>query len=182
MSPCPAPLELAVLLAYWLAELPLNEEAGIEEHLLGCSHCAKRLERLTLLAAGVSEALRHGAVSTVISRPLLEALRTAGLRIREYRVRPGGSVDCTLGARDDGVLSSLEAPLGGVERLDLIELEWCTRHENIPFDPAAGEVLFLPSAAALRRKPAHVLNVMLVAVGAAGETSLGEYRFVHTPS
>jgi hypothetical protein len=65
--------------------------------------------------------------------------------------------------------------------VDLVEVESGVRHENIPFDPGAGEVLFLPSAAALRRMPAHVLNMKLVAVDGNGERPLGEYRFVHTP-
>lgn len=181
MSVCTAPIELVGLLAYWLGELSPDEEAAIEEHFLGCADCAERLGYLAALAAGVREAVRAGTVSTVISPVLLEALRQAGLRLREYRVAPGGAVDCTIRAQDDGVLSRLEAPLGGVERVDLVELEWGTRHEDIPFDSAAGEVLFLPSAEALRRMPAHVLNVQLIAMGPAGEKPLGEYRFVHTP-
>ena len=52
---------------------------------------------------------------------------------------------------------------------------------DLPFDPAAGEVLFLPSAAALRKMPAHTMRVRLVAVDEAGERPLGEYTFAHTP-
>ena len=183
MTVCSTPLDLPELLAYWLGELPPEQEDEVEAHFLACHECAERLSRLAALAAGVRGAVRAGAVSVVVSAPLLAALGHAGLRLREYRVAPGDSVNCTIGAEDDGVLSRLEAPLHGVERLDLVEVEWGTRHEDIPFDPRTGEVLFLPAAAALRKAPAHVLNVRLLAVkGANEEAPLAEYRFVHTPS
>jgi hypothetical protein len=51
----------------------------------------------------------------------------------------------------------------------------------VPFDPAAGEVLFIPPAAALKAMPAHTVRMRLIAVGEAGEAPLGEYTFVHTP-
>ena len=54
------------------------------------------------------------------------------------------------------------------------------RLEDVPFDPASGEVLVvLPGA--LRTMPSHVAVTRLVAVGEAGETAIGEYTFAHTP-
>jgi hypothetical protein len=56
------------------------------------------------------------------------------------------------------------------------------RLEDVPFDPAAGEVLTLPVAAArLRKLPAHTMRVRLVAVDGKGEREIGEYTFAHTP-
>ena len=49
------------------------------------------------------------------------------------------------------------------------------------FDAAAGEVLYLPSAARLRKMAANTKRVRLVAVDEAGERTLGEYTFAHTP-
>jgi hypothetical protein len=57
------------------------------------------------------------------------------------------------------------------------------RLEDVPFDPAAGEVLTLPLAPAeLRKMPAHTARTRLVAVEETGERELGEYTFAHSPS
>ena len=103
---------------------------------------------------GVGVVVHRGAAG--ISVPFLEALKRQGLRIREYRVPAGG-----------------RAEVGGEASEQ--------RVEDVPFDPAAGEVLFLPSAAALRKRPVHTVRVRLVAVDEAGERALGEYTFAHTP-
>ena len=47
--------------------------------------------------------------------------------------------------------------------------------------PAAGEILVLPPATALRKLPAHTQRMRLVAMEEAGERVIGEYTFVHTP-
>ncbi len=184
---CAKPIELEALLAYWLGELAPAAEAPLEEHLFACASCAARLEELAALAAGIRAAVREGRVEAVIPAPFLETLKRQGLRIREYRVPPGGRAECTLRAQDDAVVGRMQAPLAGVKRLDALErLEVGgevseERVEDVPFDPAAGEVLFLPSAAALRHMPAHTMRVRLVAVDEAGERPLGEYTFAHTP-
>lgn len=178
------PIELETLMAYWLGE---RESEEVEEHLFACAACSARLEEVAALGAGLRAVVREGRVAAVVSAPFLEALKRQGLRIREYRVPPGGRVECTLLAQDDAVVSRMQAPLAGVKRLDLL---WRieaggeaaeARIEDVPFDPAAGEVLSLPSAAALRRQPAHTMRIRLVAVEEAGERSLGEYIFAHTP-
>lgn len=180
-------ISFETFIAYWLGELPAVEEAPLEEHLFACASCSARLEELAALAAGTRAALRQGQVAAAISAPFLEALRRQGLRIREYRVPPGGRVDCTLRADDDAVVSRMQATLAGVKRVDALQrLEVGgevseRRVEDLPFDPAAGEVLHLPSAAELRKLPAHTLRVRLVAVDEAGERPLGEYTFAHTP-
>jgi anti-sigma factor RsiW len=180
-------ISLETLIAYWLGELPAAEEAPLEEHLFACADCSARLEELAALAAGIRATVREGRVAAVISAPFLAALKRQGLRIREYRVPAGGRVECTLRADDDAVVSRLEAQLAGVKRVDALKrLEVGgkvteMRVEDVPFDPAAGEVLSLPSAAELRRMPAHTLRMQLVAVDEAGERPLGEYTFAHTP-
>jgi anti-sigma factor RsiW len=185
---CTSPIEFEALIAYWLGELPATEEAPLEEHLFACASCTARLEALASLAAGIRATVREGQVAAVISVPFLEALKHQGLRIREYRVPAGGRVDCTLRADEDAVVSRMQAPLAGVTRVDALRrlelggevLE--SRLEDVPFDPAAGEVLHLPSAAWVRGLPANTLRVRLVAVEAAGEREIGEYTFAHTPS
>lgn len=185
---CKEPIALETLIAYWLGELPAAEEAPLEEHLFACAGCSARLEELAAFASGIRAVVREGRVAAMISAPFLEALKRQGLRIREYRVPPGGRVECTLLADDDAVVSRMQATLTGVTRVDALQrLELGgevreMRLEDVPFDPAAGEVLTLPVAAArLRKLPAHVMRVRLVAVDEAGEREIGQYTFAHTP-
>ena len=85
------------------------------------------------------------------------------------------------------MVSHVRAPLAGVKRVDMLQkLELGgveheeIRLEDVPFDPASGEVVFMPPVAALRQK--HRVRVRLVSVGEEGERRLGEYTFDHAPS
>jgi len=176
----------ADLVEYWFGELDLAREEALEEHLLGCAECTARLEELVALGAGVRAAFRAGTLRAVVSRGFVERLKREGLRLREYPVAPGGSVNCTIARDDDYVISRLQAPLADVRRVDLVLLgEEGEPHEtleDVPFDPGAGEVLFCPSPAALKELPAYTDRVRLLAVEAGGARTLGDYTFVHTPS
>jgi hypothetical protein len=178
---CAAAVSFATLVDYWFGD----HEASIEEHLFGCEHCTRRLEELAALGSGICAAFRAGAVRAVIPRALLEAMKKEQLRVREYRLTPGASIECTIAAADDFVVGRLEAPLAGVNRVDVLDMnehgELQSRLEDVPFDPATGEVLVLPAPAVLRKKPAHKKRVRLIAVDTSGERTLGEYTFVHTP-
>ena len=186
---CAKPIEFEALVAYWLGELPAAAEAPIEEHIFGCVDCTRRLEELATLVLGIRAAVRNGAVRAVITKPFLEDMKRQGMRIREYRLAPGGRVACTIRADDDAVVSRLQVSLAGVKRVDALQSldlgdgdvqQW--RLEDVPFDPNADEVLSMPSATALKKLPAHMFRVQLVAVDEAGERPLGEYTFAHTPS
>ena len=186
---CASPIEFETLVAYWLGELPLPAEAIVEEHIFGCAYCTRQLEDLTALAFGVRAAVRNGATPAAITSPFLEFMRQQGMRVREYVLAPGERVNCTIRAEDDAVVSRLQVPLAGVKRVDALQSldlgegrvqQW--RLEDVPFDPVAGEVLSLPSAAELKKMPAHTFRVQLVAVDDGGERPLGEYTFAHTPS
>ena len=50
-------------------------------------------------------------------------MKQGGLRLREYRLAPGASVNCTIRADDDFVVSALPAPLAGVRRVDLVRID-----------------------------------------------------------
>ena len=185
---CASPVPFETLTAWWLGELPAAEEAALEEHVFACAHCARRGEELAALAAGVRAAVRAGAVGLAVSAPFVERMREAGLRLREYRLAAGETVNCTLRADEDAVVSRLLAPLAGVTRLDALQrLEVGgvagpeVRVEDVPFDPASGEVLFVPMPAALKKLPAHTFRVRLVAVGTGHEAAIGDYTFAHTP-
>jgi hypothetical protein len=182
---CPHPLDFETLVAYWLGELPGDREAMLEEHLFGCAQCNRRLERLAALASGVRAVVRNGTVSLAVSEPFVETMQQAGLNVREYRLGPGGSVTCTIGAADDAVISRLRAPLAGVQRLDVVSTineESEMRLADVPFNPETGEVLLIPSPAWLKTMPAFTMQMRLVSVGDSGEKQLGVYTFNHTPS
>ncbi|HKA45929.1 MAG TPA: hypothetical protein VKF40_28325 [Burkholderiales bacterium] len=184
---CSNPIDFETLLAWWLDELQPAAQEALEEHVFACAHCARRLEEFAAIAGGVRDAVRAGALGVVVTAPFVDALKQAGLRVREYQLVPGSSVNCTIHADDDAVVGRMRAPLGGVRRLDALkQLEVGgvpgpeVRAEDVPFDPASGEVVFVPSAAWLKKMPTHTLRVRLVAVEAAGEAAVGEYIFAHT--
>ena len=183
---CANPIDFESLVAYWLGELPEAREVMLEEHLFGCAHCGRELEGLVALASGVRAAVRQGRVSLVVSEPFVQAMREAGLRLREYEVDPGGSVNCTIRADDDAVVSHLRAPLSGVQRLDVVQMrgggEPDLRLADVPFDAQTGEVLVIPSPAWLKTMPAFTMRMRLITVGEAGESEIGEYTFLHSPS
>ena len=186
---CKEPINFEYLVAYWLAELPAAEEEKLEEHFFACAHCAARLEWLAALSAGVRAAVRAGALGLVLSAPFVETMKRAGMRLREYRIDPGGRVNCTLRADEDAVVSRIRASLAGVRRVDLLQevevggvAQPEVRLEDVPFDPVSGELVFIPPPAALKKMPAHRMRMRLVSVGEAGEAPVGEYTFVHTPS
>mgnify|MGYP001163161990 CR=1 FL=1 len=182
---CANPVDLETLVAYWLGEVPEPRAALLEEHLFGCASCTRRLEGLAALAAGVRAAVKEGMVGMAVSAPFVEAMQRAGLRLREYRIEPGGSVNCTIRADDDAVVSRLRAPLGGVTRLDVMRVHGGGPEErlaDVPFDAEAGEVLLIPSAAWLKTMPAFTMRMRLIAVGEAGERPIGDYTFNHSPS
>lgn len=186
---CNDPVDFEKLAGYWLDELPAAEAERIEEHFFACAHCAGQLEWLSALPAGVRAAVRAGSLGLVVSGAFVEAMKRAGLRIREYRIKPGETVNCTIRADEDAVISRMRAPLAGVQRVDaLMRLEIGgveepeERIEDVPFDPGSGEVLLIPPAAALKKMPAHRMHVRLVALGDAGESPLSEYTFSHSPS
>jgi hypothetical protein len=184
---CPDPIDFEALLGWWLGDLTQAAQEALEEHVFQCAHCTRRLEEFAALAGGVRDAVRTGAVGAMVSAQFLEVLRQAGLRIREYHVAPGSSVHCTILTCDDAVVGHMRAPLRGVQRLDAVshvEIDGIpgpeVRLEDLPFDPSADEVLFVPAAAALKKMPSHTLRLRLLAVEAQGEAAIGEYTFVHT--
>lgn len=181
---CRAPVSDATLVEYWLGELAHEDEQRIEEHCFGCASCSARLAEFAALGEGIRAAFRGGALHAVISPAVLGTMRRAGLRLREYPVAPGGSVQCTVEAADDFVISHLAVPLGGIERLDLLYRAGDgpeARLEDIPFDPTTGEVLYCPPPAHLKTMPAHTARVRLVGYARGAPRSLGEYTFNHTP-
>jgi hypothetical protein len=182
---CRAPIELPALLAYWLGELDAASEARTEEHLLGCAACSRRLEELAALADGVRALTREGVVHAVVSDVFVRRLIERGVRVREYRVPCNGSVNCTVAPEDDVVIAWLEAPLGGITRLDVVAIDseghGQARLEDIPFSVDSDGVAITQPVDRLRALPASTARMRLLAVDERGERVIGEYTFHHTP-
>ena len=182
---CKAPAPVTALLAYWLGELDGAREAQFEEHLFGCETCSARLRDVMQLGEGIRRVTRAGGVHAVLTAEFIRRLQGSGMRVREYRLQPGGSVNCTIAPEDDLVIAHLHASLEGVSRLDMLVddrtsgARW--RAEDVAFDPAAGEVVMAPSALGLRQLGVTTQRVQLVAVERDNERVIGEYTFNHSP-
>ena len=182
---CASPIPLATLLEYWLGELDAAREAQLDEHLLGCGHCSANLQGLVDLGGEVRAAVRAGAVHAVLTDAFVQRLAAQGLRLREYRVPHNGSVHCTVAPDDDLLITRLDAPLAGIERLDVESAgggdAGFERLRDVPFDAAAGEVVLTSRMKQIRALPASTVRMRLLAVAPSGERLVGEYTFHHTP-
>jgi hypothetical protein len=181
---CASPIPLATLLEYWLGELDETREAQLDEHLLGCGHCSANLQSLVDLSGEVRAAVRAGAVHAFLTEAFVKRLAAQGLRLREYRVPHNGSVHCTVTPDDDLLITRMDAPLAGVERLDVERLSDGASHErlrDVPFDVTAGEVILAQRMEHIRALPASTTRYRLLAIAASGERLVGEYTFHHTP-
>lgn len=179
-------LSLDVLLQDWLGEADPATREAIDAHLIACDACGELLDNVVALQAGVRHAMRAGAVALVAGPAFLQRLAERGARIREYRLPHNGSVHCTVGPDDDVLVSRVQAPLQGVQRLDMvmelsIEQGVLHRVDDIPFDARAGEILFFPSVAQVRRLPAHTMVLTLLADEDGSSREVGRYEFRHAP-
>lgn len=182
-----AHLSTDALLDYWLGDSDSAATEAADEHLMQCDVCGQVLDELLALGQGIRGAWRAGLVGGAFSAAFVQRLAGQGLRLREYCVAPGGSVNCTVAPGDEMLVSHLALPsLQGVQRIDLhVEdsLDPGVRHQlhDIAFDAQAGEVLFVVKVAELRTRPAHTMQATLLAVDGAGARELGRYVFNHRP-
>jgi len=183
---CAEPLDLLVLIDYWLNELPPSQEERVEEHLLGCAVCSESIDDFAALIGAVRSVGNRGLIRAVVTTGFLERLIDEGLRVREYRVAPGGRVQCTVTPSDDLVAARLTADLRGTPQVDLVKCDAEGREQqrlkDIPVGPSAQEIVFLERIDRVRALPACVQHLRLVATNAGGEQLVAEYTFIHTPS
>jgi hypothetical protein len=183
MNPCATPLPMERLIEYWFDEIAPDQDSLLEEHLFMCAACSARLQQLADISAGVKQVVAAGDFGAILTGPFVTRLQRAGLRVREYRVPPGGSVLCTIAPQDDLVVGRLGAPLGGVGRLDVVIHDPArgalARLEDVPFNAEAGEVIFAPGAAYLRTLDTVTQCLELVSVTEADERVVGRYTFNH---
>lgn len=185
MIPCLAPLPMATCIDYWLGETLPEAEAEIEEHLLACTECSQRVERIAALAPAVCALVRQGGLPLCLTPVLLARLEDDGLRIRHYRVLPGGRVRCTAGPDDDFVAMRLAGEFRPGERVDLVfenaPSGLAARRVDVPVDHALGELVFVEPGDLIRRLPAQVAVIRLTGIAETGRRQIGEYTLHHTP-
>lgn len=182
---CGAPVGWEVLVDYWAGDLVAADAEAVEEHVFACEACAGRLAGVAALARGISRtARRTGGMRLSATPALIDALSKHGVRMRHYRLGPGESVACTVGADDDLVVTWLRADLMGTERVDLAAYDASGaplgRWEDMPVDPASGQVLFTLPGDEMRTWPDMVQRICVVAIEQGRERVLGEYTFNHT--
>jgi hypothetical protein len=182
-SACPTSTQ--DLLAYWLGELDEAAETRIDEHLFACAACSDRLSTVVKLGAAIRSELLRGDFGFVLPAAFIRRLKDAGLRVREYNLEPGDSVNCTVTPNDDLVVAHMRAPLHDVRRLDLViqdSVAGSLRANDVAFDPAADGVTMVPSVAFLRTLRNAQQRVRLVAVDGVEERVIADYTFNHYPS
>ena len=173
------------LLEYWLGELAEAHELRLDEHLFACSACRERLRTIVDLGAAIRREFSSGTLNIVLPEPFIQRVKEAGLRVREYSLEPGGSVDCTVTPDDDLVVAYLHAPLRDVRRLDVLIDDTTIgklRANDVAFDPKADSLVAVTSTAYLRTLRHSQQRVRLVAVAGAGERVIADYTFNHYPS
>jgi len=183
MTPgCPPPDDPR-LLDWWRGELADADGNAFEEHLFDCERCRHAAEALAGIEAGVREIVRKGGIGFIPSASVLERMRRDGVRMRTYRLAPGETVACTVGADDDLVVTHLVAELASVERVDVaLTGGGIARHmAGVPVEPGRGEVVFASAGDAIRRLPRCVLQVRVTTRDGARERVLGEYTLDHSP-
>lgn len=173
------------LLAYWLGELDEAQALRVEEHLFACAACSQRLRGIVNLGAGIRRELLRGGFAGVLPEPFVRRLKETGLRVREYTLEPGGSVNCTITPDDDLVVAYLHAPLQDVRRLDLViddPKAGRLRAADVAFDAEGGSLVAVPSASHLRTLGRAQQRMRLVAVDGTDERVIADYMFNHSPS
>jgi len=182
---CANPIDAAILADYWLGALPGAEEETVEQHLLECDSCGAQLREVIALAEGVRNLAREGSLRMIVSDAFLKRAAEEGLHVREYAPPQGGSVQCTVTAKDDLLVGRLAANLIGAKRVDLC---FCdergveqVRFLDIPVRSGATSVAFQESITFAKAAPSYKMIARLVAFDEAGqERMVGKYTFNHT--
>jgi hypothetical protein len=183
-------MPLDELVAYGRGELAPSEEARVEEHLFACADCARALEDVQRLGAGIAALARAGQVAASTTGALVSRAARDGLRLRTYRVAPGEEVPCTASPDDDYVVVRLAVGAAlGAERVDVaregMEAPAGARQvwvaEDVLVDRAGEEVVQMFPAAAIRDLPRSRWRFDVHARGAGAPRLVGTYRLAHTP-
>jgi anti-sigma factor RsiW len=183
-------MALDELVAYARGELAAADEDRVEEHLFACEACARTLEDVQRLGAGIAALARAGHVGASTTGALVSRAEREGLRLRTYRLAPGEELPCTASPDDDYLVVRLAAAGAlGEERVDVVregvEVASGARHawvdEDVVVDRAGDEVVLVFPAAAIRALPRSRWRFDLHARGPGPSRLVGTYALDHTP-
>ncbi|MGD8861076.1 MAG: hypothetical protein PVI30_13805 [Myxococcales bacterium] len=184
------------LVAYWLGELPQARCEEIEERVFADAALARQLEAVAQLQASVTATVLRGQVQHAAAADDLSELQSRGVRIREYSVAPGATVNCGVADEDfvairlrDVVSAAGEVSRLPVQRVDVeVSMEpqgaepMAERYDDIPVDRGSGELIMLFPGDRIRPLPATRVRYRVFGEDAAGRRLLGEYQLSHSPS
>jgi hypothetical protein len=188
-EPCLKPLSLEDLVEYERGEaIPVDSER-IEEHFFACGDCARRLEILSRVGAGVVALVREGRVSASVTAGLLDNARQRGVRLRSYRLAPGDTVACTAGPTDDFVVIRLAVDVVEGESVDVASEAqnvetgeaWSETAEDVALDRRGSEIVYAFAGDRVRSLPRTRWTMRARVHGPRGDRQLGPYVLDHTP-
>jgi anti-sigma factor RsiW len=169
-----------LMVDYLAGGLRDDEEDRLEEHVFECDDCARTVNELYAVAAGVRAATGSGKIAMAASPALLERLEQNGVRVRHYRATAGGQVACGVEAGDDYVASHLAADFGGASSVDVVAVTTDGRElrrvERVPIASDAVEVTMITRADYVRSFPSMTFYYRIF----AGQLLIAEYTFSHT--
>lgn len=185
MSDDTRPCSLGDLVDYLLGELPAAAESELEEHLFGCPACGEALESVERIATAVGAAVQGAEVGANVTGAFLEQALADGLSLREYRLAPGQTVECSAGREDYFVVRlAVEAPEvggltlhGSMEDLDSGGSQPLPERE-VERDEALGEVLLVFPGSVVRTYPR---SLWTLTVESSSGSRLGPYVLDHAP-
>jgi hypothetical protein len=184
MHTCIAPPSSETLVSYWLGDVGQEEASQLEEQLFECPACSASLQVIADLGRAVRDATSHGMLHAILPPKFIAQLRSR-LRVREYRLKAGSSVMCTVTPQDDLVVAHLEASLTDVRRLDVVTEDLsdgqAQRLEDVAFDPSSGEVVLVSNMLRLRALGVSTHRAQLQSVEGDDRRIIGEYTFDHSP-
>jgi hypothetical protein len=143
------PLALGDLLEYWLGEAGGTRADELEAHVFECDECAQALDDVARLGRDLIALVREGHISARATAGLVNRFSRDRLNVRQYSVRPGEVVQCTVTPQDELLLTRLILPEGAPARVDVSQRFYgheARRIEDVTIDRRAGEVVtFLPA-------------------------------------
>jgi hypothetical protein len=178
VTPCAKPISWETCVAYWARDLDPEEEASLEEHVMGCATCTALSERV----AGITESLRR-LLPSVIDPERLRRLGSMGVPFQETRLLPGDRKAVRFPTGVDISVHRLGGlPLADVERVAVeVRVESSGRViadlPDVPFDRDDGAVLIACQRHFASFPPDILFSVR--SFSASGTENRAEYVVLH---
>lgn len=176
-------IALDELIRYWRRELPGDREAEVEEAIFADAATARRLDAIARLDAGVRALVAAGRLQGTLTVDTIDALRRAGLAVRQYIVDAGHVVPCTI-ADEDLVVIRLRGEFASAHQIDVVMdgsfdglPPASERYDDVAVDRRAGEIVLVYPGERVRALPRSRFRYTVTGDGRA----LGEWGLDHSP-